>query len=162
MTDFKTEKLIIFALRICLGWTFLYAASHQVFVAGWSVSGFLSHTTTFSWLFTPMAGPTIAPVLSFLVSYGHLLIGLSLISGMMVRVSSIFGILLMVLYWMAHMEWPYIGDQNSFIVDFHIIYALALWLLIVKRAGHVAGLDAMAARMPMFNGNGLLKWSVEA
>jgi len=38
------EKRFIFLLRVLMAWTFLYAASHQVFVPDWSVVGFLNHT----------------------------------------------------------------------------------------------------------------------
>lgn len=155
-----TENKLVFVMRLCLGWVFLYAASHQVFVAGWSVSGFLSSTKTFHWLFAPMAGPNTAPLLTILVEYGHLLIGLSLIFGLMVRLSSFFGILLMLLYWMAHMNFPYISNNLNFIVDEHIVYALVLWMLIVKRAGHVYGLDAWAEKLSLFSRPGLLRWTV--
>ena len=161
MPDAGTERNIIFLLRIALGWVFLYAASHQVFVPGWSVAGFLEHTKTFHGLFSIFTGPGIAPIISFLVSYGHLLIGLSLIVGLAVRVSAFFGILLMLLYWMAHMDFPYISDQNNFIVDFHIVDALVLALLIVKHAGHVWGLDSWAGRQPSISGNGLLSWATQ-
>jgi thiosulfate dehydrogenase [quinone] large subunit len=89
-------------------------------------------------------------VLTFLVGYGHLLIGLSLLLGLMVRVSAVFGILLMLLYWTAHMDFPYISDTNNFLVDEHIVYAGVLVLLIVERAGHVFGLDAWAEKLDFF------------
>lgn len=141
MNTATSDRAFILFFRLTMGWTFLYAASHQVFVPGWSVAGFLSHTTTFNWLFGPMASPEIAPALSFLVSYGHLFIGLSLLVGLMVRVSAALGALMMLLYWMAHMDFPYISDTNNFIIDSHIVYAGALVFLIAKHAGHVWGLD---------------------
>ena len=156
----STERGLIFLLRIALGWVFLYAASHQVFVANFSIVGFLNSTKTFHGLFQLLTGPVIAPIVSFLVAYGHLLIGLSLLSGLMVRLSAGFGIFIMLVYWMAHMDFPYIGDTNSFIVDFHIVYALVLGLLIATRAGHVWGLDAWAARQPVIAGNKPLAWAV--
>jgi hypothetical protein len=60
-----------------MAWTFLYAASHQVFVPGWSVAGFVNKTKTFHDLFAVFTGPNAAPVVTFLVGYGHMLIGLS-------------------------------------------------------------------------------------
>ena len=96
-----------------MGWTFLYAASHQVFVPGWSIAGFLNRTKTFHDFFAFFTTPEVEPIVSFLVSYGHLLIGLSLIFGLFVRVSASFGILLMILYWMAHMDFPYIETRTT-------------------------------------------------
>ena len=142
MTNTATsDRAFILFFRLTMGWTFLYAASHQVFVPGWSVAGFLSRTTTFNWLFAPLASPEIAPAVSFLVSYGHLLIGLSLLVGLMVRVSAVFVALLMLVYWLAHMDFPYISDTNNFIIDSHIVYAGVLVFLIARHAGHVWGLD---------------------
>ena len=158
-TDSAAERTLIFLLRISMAWTFLYAASHQVFEPGWSATGFLEHTKTFHGFFQLFTGPVAGPVVSFLVEYGHLLIGLSLLSGLMVRASSAFGIMLMILYWMAHMDFPFIGDRNSFLIDFHIVYALVLGLLIVRHAGHVVGLDAWAARRPEVERSRLLVWA---
>jgi thiosulfate dehydrogenase [quinone] large subunit len=141
MIQSKSERALILFLRLAMAWTFLYAASHQVFVPGWSVAGFLNSTKTFHGIYSHFTGPGIAPVLTFLVGYGHLLIGLSLLFGLMVRVSAVFGILLMLLYWTAHMNFPYISDTNNFLLDEHIVYAGVLMLLIVKHAGHVWGLD---------------------
>jgi len=129
---------------LAMAWTFLYAASHQVFDPNFNVVGFLSHTKTFHDFFALFTTPTIAPITTFLVGYGHLLIGLSLLFGLLVRVSASFGILLLLMYWMAHMDWPYIENTNNFIVDYHIVYAGVLGYLIAKRAGHVFGLDAWA------------------
>jgi thiosulfate dehydrogenase (quinone) large subunit len=47
MSDSPMEKFLIVFFRFTMGWTFLYAASHQVFVPSFSVVGFLSHTKTF-------------------------------------------------------------------------------------------------------------------
>ena len=142
-----SERTFIVFFRLAMGWTFLYAASHQIFDSNWSIVGFLSNTKTFHDVFAVFMTPTLAPIVTFLVEYGHLLIGLSLVSGLMVRVSASFGILLMIMYWMAHMDFPYIENKNNFIFDYHIVYAGVLGYLIVKRAGHVWGLDAWAEKL---------------
>jgi len=147
MTDSRSERALIIFFRLAMAWTFLYAASHQVFVPGWSVVGFLNSTKTFHGIYSLFTGPVIAPILSFVVSYGHLLIGLSLLFGLMVRVSASFGVLLMLLYWTAHMDFPYIENTNNFLLDSHIVYAGVLVYLIVMHAGHVWGLDAWAEKL---------------
>jgi thiosulfate dehydrogenase [quinone] large subunit len=143
-----------------MAWVFLYAASHQVFVSGFSVNGFLGTTKTFHGFFQFFTQPAIAPVTSFLVAYGHLLIGLSLLSGLMVRVSSTFGIALMAIYWMAHLDFPYVSDTTNFLVDEHVVYALVLALLIATHAGHILGLDGWAARREATQRLRLLAWTV--
>jgi thiosulfate dehydrogenase [quinone] large subunit len=151
------EKAIVLYFRLTMAWTFLYAASHQVFVRDFSVVGFLGHTKTFHDVFVVFTTPAIAPLTTFLVGYGHLLIGLSLLVGLMVRVSAAFGVLLMLVYWMAHMDWPFIENRNNFIVDYHLVYAGVLVYLIVARAGHVFGLDAWAEKLPFFKEHPALK-----
>jgi thiosulfate dehydrogenase [quinone] large subunit len=152
------EKKFILGFRLLMAWTFLYAASHQIFNAKFSAVAFLQHTKTFHDLYAPLAQPAYDPVLTFLVGYGHLLIGLSLLVGLCVRLSSLFGVFLLLMYWTAHMDWPYIENANNFIVDYHIVYSLVLVFLINKSAGHVCGLDRKIAQWPMLQHNALLHW----
>jgi len=141
------DRSIALYFRLAMAWTFLYAASHEVFDPHFSVVGFLSHTKTFHDAYAVFTTPSVAPIMTFFVSYGHLLIGLSLAVGLMVRVSAAFGIVLMLTYWTAHMDFPYIENANNFLLDYHLVYAGVLVYLIAKRAGHVFGLDALAERL---------------
>lgn len=150
MSESTVERAYILFFRLAMGWTFLYAASHQVFVPEFNVVGFLNRTKTFHDLFAVFTTPTMAPITTFLVGYGHLLIGLSLVSGLMVRVSASLGILLMLTYWLAHMDFPFIENKNNFLVDYHIVYAGVLGFLIAKRAGQVWGLDGLVQRLSLF------------
>ena len=150
-------KSLVLYFRLAMAWTFLYAASHQVFVPSFSVVGFLSHTKTWHDVFVVFTSPATAPITTFMVEYGHLLIGLSLLTGLMVRVSASFGILLMIIYWFAHMDWPFIENTNNFIVDYHLVYAGVLAYLIAARAGHVFGLDSVAEKLSFFEQHPALK-----
>lgn len=151
------ERALILALRAAIGWVFLWAAIHH-FGDDHYVAGFLSHTKTFHPLYGALAQSPLLPVISFLVEYGHLLIGLSLISGLFVRVSAPFAILLMLLYWTAHMDFPFIDNVNNLIVDEHIISALALGYLLVRRAGHVWGLDGVLSQMRVAEHRPAVAW----
>jgi thiosulfate dehydrogenase [quinone] large subunit len=157
MSNSTAEKSLILYFRFLMAWTFLYAASHQVFVPSFSVVGFLAHTKTWHDVFVVFTTPTMAPITTFMVEYGHLLIGLSLLTGLMVRVSAAFGIMLMIIYWFAHMDWPFIEDTNNLIVDYHLVYAGVLGYLIVKRAGHVFGLDAVVEKLAFVKQHPALK-----
>ena len=141
MPDSAIERTLIVGFRLAMAWTFLYAASHQILDPNWGVAVFLSRTKTFHDVYSVFTTPTWAPIVTVLVEYGHLLIGLSLLVGLMVRVSASFGVLLMVIYWTAHMDFPYIENTNNFILDYHLVYAGVLVYLVIKQAGHVWGLD---------------------
>jgi thiosulfate dehydrogenase [quinone] large subunit len=157
MSNSRMENAVILYLRFLMGWTFLYAASHQVFVPDFTVVAFLNHTKTWHDVFVVFTTPTMAPITTFLVEYGHLLIGLSLLTGLMVRVSASFGIFLMIVYWFAHMDWPFIENKNNFIVDFHLVYAGVLFYLIIKHAGHVYGLDGWIEKLAFVQQHPTLK-----
>jgi thiosulfate dehydrogenase (quinone) large subunit len=63
---------------------------------------------------------------------------------------------LLLTYWTAHMDFPYIESHVNLIVDYHIVYAtLTAWLVVVN-AGRVWGLDGWLA------GRGVSHRSVEA
>jgi thiosulfate dehydrogenase [quinone] large subunit len=160
MTKYIEDRGFVFVFRMLMAWTFLYAASHQVLNPKFSAAGFLSHTKTFHDVYAVIATPALDPLLTFLVSYGHLLIGLSLLVGLAVRVSAVFGTLLLLMYWTAHMEWPFIENSNNFIVDYHIVYAVVCIYLFVKRAGHVWGLDGLAETLPFVQRNAVLRAAV--
>jgi thiosulfate dehydrogenase [quinone] large subunit len=148
MNNSPVQQSLLLYFRLTMAWTFLYAASHQVFVPGWTVVGFLNHTKTFHDFFSFFTTPTMAPLTTWMVEYGHLLIGLSLLTGLMVRLSASFGVLLMVTYWFAHMDWPFIENSNNLIVDYHLVYAGVLIYLVVNNAGHVLGLDGWIKNKP--------------
>jgi thiosulfate dehydrogenase (quinone) large subunit len=145
MKESGLDRGVIFALRILMGWTFLYAGVSQIW-NNFDTAGFLNHVVTFHIFFSVFAQPAVLPVTDFLVKWGHLLIGLSLISGLLVRVSGPFGILLMITYYFAHMKFPYIEENVNFLVDYHLVYATVIVYLIAHRAGHIWGLDGLLER----------------
>mgnify|MGYP001282620338 CR=1 FL=1 len=140
-------------------WTFLWAGIHH-FGDDKFVVGFLSHTKTSHDIYAPLTNPAIVLTLTFLVEYGHLLIGLSLISGLLVRVSAPFAIMLLLMYWTAHMDYPYIENANNFLVDYHIVFSGVLVYLIVKHAGHVFGLDVLVGKFGTVQQALALRWMV--
>ena len=154
------DRRFVFIFRMLMAWTFLYAASHQVLNQKFSVAKFLGETKTFHDVYTVLATPTLDPILTVLVSYGHLLIGLSLLVGLMVRVSAAFGVALLLMYWTAHMDWPFIENRNNFVIDYHIVYATVCVYLIARRAGHVFGLDAVAEKLRVVQVNPVLRAAV--
>jgi len=158
-TSAQAERVLIFALRLSVGWVFLWAAIHHYGDSSY-VGGFLSHTKTFHPIYGAIAQSAFLPMVSFLVEYGHLLIGLSLISGLLVRASAPFAIMIMVLYWTAHMDFPFIDNPNNLVIDEHLIFAMVLGYLVVRRAGHVWGLDGWMEKMTFARQYKSLGWLV--
>lgn len=141
MNQFAMDRRTVLLFRLLMGWIFLYAGASQILSGDFTVTAFLAHTKTFHDVYAPLTSPSIATLLTFAVKWGHLLIGLSLVSGLLVRVSGVFGVALMLTYWTAHMDFPYIESHVNFIIDYHIVYAALTGWLVAANAGRAFGLD---------------------
>jgi thiosulfate dehydrogenase [quinone] large subunit len=146
VTNTMVERGLIVFFRISIGWIFLHAGFDQVTAPHFSAVPFLSHTKTFHDILAIFTTPAIAPVVSFIVAWGQVLLGLSLISGTFIRLSAPFGILLMLLFYFAHMDWPYNESRFYFIVGPHLIYAAVICYLLIKRAGNICGIDGFLTK----------------
>lgn len=151
------DRRLTFFFRLAIGWVFLYAGTWQVLSPSFSAADFLDHIKTFHGLFAWFAGPSIAPTVTFLVKWGHLLIGLSLVSGLLVRVSGPCGMALLGVYYLAHLDFPYVETHVNFILDYHIVYIALLGYLVAARAGHVWGLDGWAERLGLVRDHAFLR-----
>ena len=151
-----SEKTAVGILRISMGWLMLYAGLTKVFNPSWSAAGYLNNAKTFPEFFRWFASPEILPITNLINEWGLTLLGVSLILGIGVRLSSTFGVLLMLLYYFPALEFPYAG-ANSYIIDDHIIYALILVYFAEARAGRVWGLDKWFVNLPIFRKTPRLK-----
>jgi thiosulfate dehydrogenase [quinone] large subunit len=156
---------------VVLGFEFLWAFADKTFGLGYATpsarawinggsptKGFLSRVAvgTFESTFHSIAGAAWA---DWLFMAGLLGIGIALLLGVGLRVAAVSGTLMMLGMWAA--EWPLdkvtsAGEPSMStnpIVDYHIIYALALIALAVTFAGHVWGLGRRWARLPFVQRN---------
>lgn len=143
----KFEKISLTALRVATGWMMFYAGITKLMNPAWSAEGYLRGAKTFPGLFAWFASPGVLPVVNFLNEWGLTLLGVSLILGFGVRLSSILGSVLMLLYYFPILDGWY-PNAHSFIVDEHLIYAAALLVLAAVRAGRVWGVDGWGAVSP--------------
>lgn len=141
MLQSKSSQLIIVLLRVALGWLFFYAGITKVLNPEWSSAGYLGAAKTFPAFYHWLAGPGLLPITDFMNEWGLTLLGASLILGVFVRLSAPLGALMMILYYLAALDFPY-PNPHSYLVDEHIIYALALLFLASIRAGRISGLDS--------------------
>ena len=96
------------ALRILVGWHFLYEGLVKLMNPAWSAKIYLMGSNwVFSDLFHKMADSSGAiGVVDFLNTWGLILIGLSLFIGLLIRWSSLAGALLMLFYFAAYPPLP--------------------------------------------------------
>lgn len=142
------EKWSLFLLRFGMGWLFLYAGATKIADPAWTSKGYLMGAKTFGGAYQWLAGSSLLPLVDFLNAWGLTLIGAALIFGAFVRLTSLCGALLMALYYLPVLDFPY-PNPHSFIVDEHIIYILAFFVLAAFRAGEAFGLSRhIGARFP--------------
>ena len=118
------QKFFLFLLRVTVGWMFFYAGITKVLDPQWSAEGYLKGAKAFSWFFQILLDPSVLPIINFMNKWGLTILGISLILGLFVRFSSLLGVLLMALYYIA-LGFPY-PNPHSYIVDEHIIYITIL------------------------------------
>lgn len=144
----KPQKIFSVLLRISLGWLMFYAGITKMFNPAWSAEGYLKGAKTFTGFYQWLASPAVLPVTNFINEWGLTLLGISLILGVGVRLSSVLGAILMLLYYFPILSFPY-PNPHSFLIDEHIIYTVALLLCAALRAGRVWGLENWCSHLPI-------------
>lgn len=141
---------VIFALRIALGWLYFYAGITKIINPSWSAKGYILSANTMAGFYESLTQPGILSFVNFLNEWGLTLLGISLILGLFVRISSLCGVLLMILYYIPILNFPYVGE-HSYLIDEHIIFSLVLIFFFVIRAGRTWGLDGkLIEKYPAF------------
>ena len=141
----KYQSLALLLLRVSLGWLFLYAGYSKFTAAnGFTAKQFLLNLQgPFAGFYQVFVGN---PMVDSLVVWGEILIGICLILGVLVRFSSFWGIVMMLLFYFA--QYP---PAHSFIVNDQLIYALLLVYLMVSNSGHFYGFDKiLEKKFPKF------------
>lgn len=146
-TETRLQQILIVLFRISIGWVFLYAAIRQIPNPEFSAAGFLTGATTFPAFFELMATPPFLTIINVVIPWAHLLLGLALILGIGVRVAAVGGATLMILYYLPRLDFPMVGP-NSFIVEYHLVYALMIVYLAAVRAGRIFGLEGWFEKLP--------------
>lgn len=152
---------MLFALRISLGFVFLWAFLDKLLGLGFGTckdagalcskawlsggsptTGFLGGTEgIFSPAFRALAGVALV---DWLFMLGLLGIGIALFAGAGMRLAAYSGSLLLLLMWLAELPLA-----NNPLVDDHIVYALVLLLLAWSDAGDIWGLGSWWKRQPV-------------
>lgn len=139
-----TGRLSLFIMRVALGWFYLYAGITKVINPNWDASFYLKGAKIGAGFYSMLLSPGVLPIVNFVNAWGLTLLGVSLIIGLLVRYSAPLGMVLMALYYIP------LGiihpDAHSMVVDDHIIYITALFVLFSTHAGRYWGLDGRRSR----------------
>lgn len=136
----KKQKLALLLLRLATGWYMFYAGITKVMNPDWSAAGYLNSAKNFPEFYKWFASPEILPFVNFANEWGLTLLGISLILGVWVKLSSKLGIVLMLLYYFPILD-GLKPDAHSFIVDQHIIFILILLFFAFTPKGELCELN---------------------
>lgn len=134
----------LFLTRLAMGWLMFYAGITKVLNPEWTAAGYGASAKTFSGFYEWIVSPANVGWIDFVNQWGLTLLGISLILGIGVRLSSTLGAILMMFYYFPILEFPMVGE-HSYIVDDHIIYALVLAFFAAVKAGRYYGLEVWFA-----------------
>jgi uncharacterized membrane protein YphA (DoxX/SURF4 family) len=100
----RFQSIILLILRIAVGWHFLYEGIIKLFIPDWSSEAYLRGSYGFlSGFFHWLASdPGLINIINFLNIWGMILIGIGLFIGIFIRISSVAGIVLLLLYYFAY------------------------------------------------------------
>ncbi|MFT4223246.1 DoxX family membrane protein [Dysgonomonas sp.] len=150
----RPQTFWLVALRLLIGWHFLYEGIVKILNSGWTAYPYLMDSHGFlSNLFHGIAeNPQILAISNIINIYGLTLIGLGLILGCFSRVASIGGIVFLALYYLSHP--PFIGaeymmpTEGSYLwVDKNVIEIGALMVLIYFPTSQIIGLDRYISKI---------------
>jgi len=142
----RLKVTVITIIRAAIGWHFLYEGLSKLLMDSWSSQSYLANATGFlsgfyHWL---ASGEAVVKVVDMFNVYGLILIGLALFLGIFIRLASLAGIVLLVLYYFAY---PPFGtslfgspEGHFYIVNRNFIEALLLLgFMISKQQGYGIG-----------------------
>ena len=143
------------AVRIAMGFTFLWAAVDKIFGLGFATpggkgwidggnptKGFLSGSEgPFAGFYHDLAGTAFA---NWAFILGLLAIGLALVLGIGMRIAAVAGAVLYVMMWSVVLP----PETNPFLDD-HLVLAAVLVGLALSGAGATLGLGAVWAKLPL-------------
>jgi hypothetical protein len=130
-----------------IGWHFLFEGISKAFTPAWSSADFLLLSNwIFAGFFHWIAGtPSILAAADFVVTWGLIAMGLTLMLGIFDRTSSIAGMVLISLFWLANppltkLDFGVPHEGNYLIIDKNIVEFFALLVLSLFPTGKYLGL----------------------
>ncbi|HET9825310.1 MAG TPA: hypothetical protein VFP87_08250 [Chitinophagaceae bacterium] len=141
----KAQGYALVALRILIGWHFLYEGVIKAYNPSWTSRGYLLSASILKPFFTWLAGDSLISVIDNLNIIALIAVGISLLIGIKVRWGCIAGVLLLLLYYLAHPPLPNLpqgaSEGSYWIVNKNLIEMAALFVIYQFPLTSVFGLE---------------------
>jgi thiosulfate dehydrogenase [quinone] large subunit len=151
-TNWQVSALVI--VRVLIGWHFLYEGLVKAFNPNWSAASFLNTAQgPFAEFFKGMASNTsVLEVINFCNQWGLVLVGISLILGLLSRWACIGGMALLSMYYLSNppligLDIPGAAEGSYLLVNKNLIELFTLLILYLFPTGHRIGLDRFLRRI---------------
>jgi thiosulfate dehydrogenase [quinone] large subunit len=152
----RLQQVALVMLRTLIGWHFLYEGYYKLHLPGWSragdplpawsAAGYLKAASgPFAGLFHRMADSTMLSAIDWIVPVGLLLVGLSLMLGVLTQAGCLGALAFLALFYLSQIPttgMPQVGAEGAYLlVNKNLIEWAAVLVLLVFRTGEIAGLD---------------------
>lgn len=144
----NAQLFALLALRLFVGWHFLFEGLSKLFASGWTAKAYLAGSPSplapfFRWL----ASDAVIGFADVLTVGALIAVGLSLLLGLFERWGTALGMVLLAFFYLAYPAWPGLSvagpaEGNYFIVDKHLVELAALGVLACFPTGQLWGLRA--------------------
>ena len=146
------QMTVLVLLRMIIGWHFLYEGVAKLFTPDWSSASYLDMSR---WIFQDFFGwivgnPALLRFVDLLNIWGLVLIGLALLFGFFTRFAAISGMLLLLLYYIAHP--PFVGldfgapaEGHYLIVNKNLVELFALAVVTLFPTSSLPGFQHLYA-----------------
>jgi thiosulfate dehydrogenase [quinone] large subunit len=144
----RAPMIAITALRVLIGWHFLYEGLTKLTAPSWTAAGYLKQARgplaeSFKWLTTR---PDLLANADLITMWGLTIVGVCLILGLFTRLASVAGIGFILLFYLAAP--PLIGyfysipsEGSYLIINKNLVELAALVVVLLTGSGRFAGLD---------------------
>ncbi len=155
----RSAMVAITAMRVLIGWHFLYEGIAKFSSATWTASGYLKaargpFAPVFKWI---AAQPNLLANADVITMWGLTIVGLLLILGLFTRLSSLGAIGFLLMFYFATP--PFVGyfyslpsEGSYLLVNKNLVELAALVVVFLTGSGRFAGLDrivhGLVARRP--------------
>lgn len=147
-TTWQVSALVM--VRVLIGWHFLYEGLVKIVDPYWTAASFLSAAQgPFATFFKGLAANSVRlNIVNFCNEWGLVVVGLSLMIGILSRWACIGGMVLLLLYYISNP--PFIGltpsaisEGSYLIVNKNLIELFTLFILFIFPTDHIIGLGRL-------------------
>jgi uncharacterized membrane protein YphA (DoxX/SURF4 family) len=149
----KPMTIVLFCLRLAVGWHFLYEGLAKLLMPGWTSAPYLLLARgIFADFFHGLASsPGLVRAVNLLNIWGLILIGLALMLGCFTRLASVSGIVLLTFYYLAQpplikTDYRIPVEGHYLLINKNVVELLALVIFLVLPAGTLWGLGRLVRR----------------